>query len=201
MILHGFAPAFSHARFVRSAIATPLVVDSVTAVPTMPGTCGAVVCFGPSAVPCTTTGMPASMACRAHGMSGGPDTALRTNASYFLDAIASWQLASSRWTSLFESNVVTDALFAAAVALALLMITCSTGLAWIATKCAMLTCLFALPEPVVEAVSPPPELLPQAATPAIAPTSNDTARTCLTVLSSRCSHRAHMCADPPAPVL
>ena len=67
--------------------------------------------------------------------------------------MASWQLASSRWTSLFESNVVTDALFAAAVALALLMITCSTGLAWIATKCAMLTCLFASPDavPVVDA--------------------------------------------------
>jgi hypothetical protein len=125
------------------------------------------------------------MAWRAHGMSGGPETALRTNASYFFEAIASWQLASSRWTSLFESNVVTDALFAAAVAVALLMITCSTGLAWIATKCAMLTCLFASPDPAVDAWSPPPELLPQAATPAIAPTSNDTARTCLPLFASR----------------
>src|SRR3954466_12433975 len=87
--------------------------------------------------------MPAAIAARAQGRSGGPDTALRTKASYFLDAIASWQLASSRCTSLLESNVVTVALLALPVSLALLMITCSTGLAWIATKCAMFTCLLA----------------------------------------------------------
>src|SRR5215467_6007849 len=156
MILQGFAPACWQARFVRSAIATPLVVDSVTAEPTIPGSCGAVVCLGPSAVPWTTTGMPADIACLAQEISGGPDTALSTNASYFLEAIASWQLASSRWTSLLESNVVTEALFAFAVASALLMITCSTGLAWIATKCAMLTCLLASPELPAELVPPPP---------------------------------------------
>src|SRR3954447_22543176 len=114
--------------------------------------------------------MPAAIAARAQGMSGGPETALRMKASYFFDAMASWQLASSRCTSLLESNVVTVALLALPVSLALLMITCSTGLAWVPTQCAMLTCLFAspavleLPEDV-----PPPELSlpPQAATPAI----------------------------------
>src|ERR671931_729784 len=143
MILHGLALAFWQARLVRSAMATPLVVERVTAEPTMPGTCGSVVCFGPSAVPCTTTGMPASIACLAHEINGGPETALRMKASYFLEAIASWQLASSRCTSLLESKVVTVALLALAVSFALLMITCSTGLAWMATKCAMLTCLLA----------------------------------------------------------
>src|SRR5512147_644980 len=107
MTLHGLAPVFSQALLVRSATATPLVVESVMADPTIPGTCGSVVCLGPSAVPCTTTGMPAAMAARAHGMSGGPETALSTKASYFFDAIASWQLASSRCTSLLESKVVT----------------------------------------------------------------------------------------------
>src|SRR4051812_35525321 len=163
MTLHGLAPVFWHALLVRSATATPLVVDRVIEEPTIPGTWGSVVCLGPSAVPWTTTGMPAAIAARAHGMSGGPDTALRMKASYFLEAIASWQLASSRWTSLLESKVVTVALLAFAVSLALLMITCSTGLAWIATKCAMLTCLAvdaAAVEPPEEDVLAPPESLP-----------------------------------------
>jgi hypothetical protein len=88
-----------------------------------------------------------------------------------LEAIASWQLASSRCTSLLESKVVTVALLALAVSLALLMMTCSTGLAWIATKCAMLTCLLALPEPP-EVPCSSPELSPQAASPATPAATN-----------------------------
>src|SRR4029453_18318354 len=202
MTLHGLAPALSQALFVRSATAPPLVVESVTAEPTMPSTCGSVVCLGPSAVPWTTTGMPAAIAARAHGMSGGPETALSTNASYFFEAIASWQLASSRCTPFLESEVVTVALLAFPVSLALLMITCSTGLAWIATKCAMLTCLFASPE--LEAVLEPPDdalssesLPPQATTPTIAADSARPTTARLMALSSSCADSAQMCAPRP----
>src|SRR3954470_5254752 len=198
MTLHGLAPVFWHALLVRSATATPLVVDRVIEEPTIPGTWGSVVCLGPSAVPCTTTGMPAAIAARAQGMSGGPETALRMKASYFFDAMASWQLASSRWTSLLESKVVTVALLALPVSLALLMITCSTGLAWMATKCAMLTCLSALaPLALLErADDEPPEesLPPHATTPTIAAAS--TAPTMTRLIASPPRVRiAHKCAQ------
>src|SRR3954449_8695124 len=201
MTLHGLAPVFWHALLVRSATATPLVVDRVIEEPTIPGTWGSVVCLGPRAVPCTTTGMPAAIAARAHGMSGGPDTAFRMKASYFFDAIASWQLASSRCTSLLESNVVTVALLALPVSLALLMITCSTGLAWMATKCAMLTCLLALPALALLELpddEPPDESLPpHASTPTIAAASTAPTMTRLIALSSSCSDSAQMCATRP----
>src|SRR4051794_24825208 len=117
MALHGLpAPtALSQASEARPASEVPTVVDSVTTEPVRPLTCGSAVCSGPRAVPCATTGMPAAIALRAQAMSGGPDTALSTKASYFCDAMASLQLLISRWTSLLESKIVTLALFAAAV--------------------------------------------------------------------------------------
>src|SRR4051794_28267935 len=141
--------------------------------------------------------MPAAIAARAQGMSGGPDTALRMKASYFFDAMASWQLASSRCTSLLESNVVTVALLALPVSLALLMITCSTGLAWMATKWAMLTCLFALLAPaLLELPDDEPldeSLPPHATTPTNAAASTAPTTPRLIALSS-CVRIAHKCA-------
>src|SRR3954451_22477715 len=143
--------------------------------------------------------MPAAIAARAQGLSGGPDTALRMKASYFFDAMASWQLASSRCTSLLESNVVTVALLALPVSLALLMITCSTGLAWMATKWAMLTCLLALPALALLEVpdeEPPDESLPpHATTPTIAVASTAPTMTRL-IVSPPPVRIAHRCAQP-----
>ena len=64
-----------------------------------------------------------------------------------------------------------------------MMITCSTGLAWIATKCAMLTCLSALAE-LLDVLLPSSELLPQAATSTTAAATIDPTMTRLMGLSS-----------------
>src|SRR5262245_31691004 len=109
-----------------------------------PGICRAAVFgFGPSALPKTTTGIPALSASRAQFMSGGPATALSANASYFPAAIASLQFAISFCTELLESNTVkVVAPSFLPTALNWLMIACSTGLDWMATKSAIETGFF-----------------------------------------------------------
>ena len=57
-------------------------------------------CLSQAATRARVDDWPLRLKAACMGMSGGPDTAFRTKASYFLDAIASWQLASSRCTSL-----------------------------------------------------------------------------------------------------
>src|SRR4051812_42434499 len=136
MTLHGFAFLALQARLASCAAAEPLIRASSMTEPDRPGICRLwVFGLGPSAFPKATTGIPAFSALRAQFISGGPATALSANASYLPEAIASLQFAISFGTLLLESkttNFAPPSCFA--IALKLLMMACSTGLAWIATK-------------------------------------------------------------------
>src|SRR5262245_16570046 len=132
----------------------------------------AVLGFGPSALPKATTGIPALIAFLAQFISGGPATALSANASYLPEAMASLQLAISLGTLLLESKTSTlTAPSALATALTLLMIACSTGFDWIATKRAIVTGFLAagLPVAVPTLITSTPVRI--AATASVAPTA------------------------------
>jgi hypothetical protein len=86
-----------------------------------------------------------------------------------------------------ESKIVTFALLAAAVFLLSAMTTCSSGFAWMATKCAMLTFLEASPDPPAlddESSSSPPQAARTSAAAASRQIARATALFMVSLLSS-----------------
>ena len=118
---------------------SPLVLAEWMTEALRPSTCSSTLAgSGPRALPWATTLIPAAMASSAHWIIVGPATALRTKASNLFWARASWHCAICACGSELASNRVTLTWpSASATSWAARMITSSTGLAWMATKCAI----------------------------------------------------------------